>query len=207
MTVGSRTLLGLCLLAGLASSTHAAPAVGDLLPEVTVEGTDGSQRRLPELRVPSVVIYEDSDAGKQNVRAAALIDATTNLPANKDHVEAIAVADLERWNFWPARKFALAEVKRVAARLHTTLYIDLKADLRRAWKLTKKRSAIVLLGTDGRVRFSAEGPLTDALLDDLKRAFAQLGVVVPQTVASEAAYHDAPQTPPLPPQAKGATDP
>lgn len=207
MTLGSRAFLGLCLVIGLASSTHAAPAVGELLPEVAVEGTDGLQRRLPEHRLATVVIYEDSDAGKQNVRAAALIDATTNLPANKDLVEAIAVADLEKWNFWPARKFALAEVKRVAARLHTTLYVDLKADLRRAWGLTKKRSGIVLVGSDGRVRFAAEGPLSDSQLDELKRALAQLGVVLPQTVASDAAYHDAPQTPPLPPPSKTATDP
>ena len=192
----------LALLGLLATAPAAAtPQTGEILPEVTVDGSDGSQRQLPDRRIATVVIYEDSDAGKQNLRAAALIDATTDLVENKAKLEAVAVADLEKWNFWPARKFALAEVKKVAAKERSTIYVDLKAGLRRAWKLSKHKSGILVLGTDGRVRFAAEGPLSDGQIDDLKKALQSLGVSLPAQIQAEGLYHEVPKTPPLPPAA------
>lgn len=187
--------LGLLLASG---SVRATPQAGDVLPEVTVEGTDGSHRTLPDRRIATVVIYEDSDAGKQNQRAAALIDATTDLPENKATIEALAVADLEKWNFWPARRFAVAEVKKVAAKENATLYIDLKADLRRAWSLTKKKSGILVVGTDGRVRFAGEGPLSSEQLQDLKQAMSAVGARLPSQIEADSSRHEVPKTPPVP---------
>ncbi|MBL9008867.1 MAG: hypothetical protein JNJ46_31695 [Myxococcales bacterium] len=186
------------LLAAASLPARATPQVGETLPDVTVEGSDGSRRLLPDRRIATIVIYEDSDAGTQNQRAAALIDAATDLAENKAKLEAVAVADLEKWNFWPARKFAVAEVKKVAAKEHATIYIDLKADVRRTWKLAKHKSGILIVGSDSRVRFAAEGPLSDAQLDELKRSLVALGAALPQQVVPDASYHEAPRTPPLP---------
>lgn len=193
-----RTGLGMSGLLLISGSAAATPQPGDFLPDVTVEGTDGSRRTLPDRHIATVVIYEDSDAGKQNLRAAALIDATTDLPENKATIEALAVADLEKWNFWPARKFAVAEVKKVAAKENATLYIDLKADLRRAWSLTKKKSGIVLVDTEGRVRFAGEGPLSSGQLEELKQAMSAVGARLPSQVEAETSRHEVPKTPPVP---------
>ena len=190
-------VLGLCGLVPLGPA-FATPQTGQLLPDVSVDGSDGSRRQLPDRRTATVVIYEDSDAGQQNLRAAALIDATTGSSVNQGKLDAVVIADLEKWNFWPARKFAVAEVRRIAEKEGTTLYIDLKAEVRRAWGLTKHKSGILVVGSDGRVRFAGEGPLSDAQLDDLRQTLTALGVTLPQRVSRDAQYHDAPKTPPVP---------
>lgn len=154
------------------------PAAGEALPPVAFEDLEGRKRTLPDPRAPVVVIYEDSKSGDQNLRAADLIDRTTDLPANRGKIEAVAIADLAKWNWWPAKKFALAEVKKVAAREQTPIYADWSGAVRKAWRLTRGKSGILVIGTDGRVRFAGEGPLSEQQLAQLTAALGGLGVTV-----------------------------
>lgn len=156
----------------------ATPAAGEALPQVAFEDLEGRRRTLPDPRTPVVVIYEDSKAGEQNLRAADLIDRTTDLPVNRGKIEAVAIADLAKWNWWPAKKFALAEVKKVAAKEQTPIYADWSGAVRKAWRLTRGKSGILVIGADGRVRFAGEGPLSEQQISQLTAAMSGLGVTV-----------------------------
>src|SRR5262249_55024375 len=86
-----------------------------------------------------------------------------------------------------AKKFAAAEVKKIAAKEHYMIWSDWTAQVRKTWGLTKGKSAIVVLGTDGRVRFAGEGSLSDDQLHALIQAMSDLGAQVhaPSTLSPE----------------------
>jgi hypothetical protein len=179
-----------------ASLARAIPTTGDTLPTVTVEGTDGKPRALPDKKIATVVIYEDQNAGKQNMRAGTLIDKTTSRTENNGKLEAVAVADLGKWNWWPAKKFALAEVKKISAKERYMIWMDWTANVRKTWRLTKGKSGILVLGTDGRVRFAGEGPLSDEQIHALAQAMTELGAKVPDPASvSPELKHVAPVIP------------
>ena len=133
---------------------------------VRVEDQDGNVKAIPGPK-PVLVIYEDQEGGKENLHAKDVIGRLNTPPANRAFVDVLPVADLEKWNWWPARKHALAEIQKTARDKRTTIFIDWSGAGRRAWGLAKKRSALVLVGTDGRVLFSSEGELPPARLEAL----------------------------------------
>src|SRR5690349_8580528 len=107
-----RVALGAALLVAPLAAL-ATPPAGQLLAPVVIEDLDGKTRELPDRSVPIVLIYEDANAGSQNVRASALVDKVSGNPANKGKVEAVVVADVAKWNWWPAKKFAIKEMRRI----------------------------------------------------------------------------------------------
>ena len=50
--------------------------------------------------------------------------------------------------------------------------------MRKAWDLPKGHSSLILLGTDGKVRFSSEGELSAARLKELLALLASLGLAI-----------------------------
>jgi hypothetical protein len=153
----------------------ALPPAGAPAPTVAVEDTTGQHRALPDAHLPIVVLYEDQAAEKQNVKARELLGGFTDKPQNRAKFEFLAVADLEKWNWWPARKYALADLQKIAKRENTTLWCDWKGAVRRGWGLTRSKSAILVIDTDGKVRFSGEGTLSEAQLKDLAARLIELG--------------------------------
>jgi hypothetical protein len=183
--------LAVMMPALIAAPAAATPAPGDVLPTVAIVDLDGKSRALPDPSVAVIVIYEDDNAGSQNARASSFIDKITDLPVNRGKVEALPVADLAKWNWWPAKKYALAEVKKIAARELTTIYLDWSAAVRKAWKLQKGRSGIIVLDKAGTVRFAAEGPLSEAQIGQLLAAVTALGATVPDLAGVRATVrHD-----------------
>jgi hypothetical protein len=178
-----RIALAVVVALALAPAARATPPAGATLPAVTVDDQDGKPRALPDRRIPVIIIYEDAKAGPQNARASNLIDKISDNAANKKVVEALPVADLGKWNWWPARHFALAEVKRIATKERTTIYCDWTAAVRKSWQLKKGLSGILVLDTDGKVRFAGEGPLTDRQIHELLVAVQSLGAWVPDPAA------------------------
>jgi predicted transcriptional regulator len=159
----------------LAPALAAARPLGVPLPPVTVEDTAGKPRTIPDGRLPLVVLYEDQNAGKQNVRAREVLGRFTDRPENRTRFEFMAIADLEKWNWWPARHYALADLRDISKRENTPVWCDWKGQLRRAWRLERGKSGILVLAPDGVVRFAAEGTLSAPQLDELVARLLELG--------------------------------
>jgi hypothetical protein len=159
----------------VASIARATPADGALLGSVEVEDTDGGRRRLPDTAHPVAIIYEDQDASKRPQAARELFGTYTRRAENRAIFEFVAVADVSKWNWWPAKKYVFADIKKIATRNNTKVFLDWTGALRKAWGLRKGQSGVLLVGADGRVRFACEGALTDAQKEALSAALSAIG--------------------------------
>jgi hypothetical protein len=153
----------------------AAPPLGSSLASVEIEDSDGGHRTLPDHARAIAVIYEDQDAAKRPQPARELFGTYTRRPSNRVVFEFVAVADVSKWNWWPAKKYVFADVKKIATRNNTRVYLDWKGALGRSWGLKKGMSGVLLVGADGRVRFAAEGPLSADQARELKAQLTALG--------------------------------
>jgi Bacterial protein of unknown function (YtfJ_HI0045) len=122
------------------------------------------------------VIYEDQEGGKTNLHAKEVIGKINSSTANQAKVDVYPVADLEKWNWWPAKGHALKDIQKTAAAKKTTIYLDWAGAVRKAWNLAKHRNSLILVGTDGTVLFSSEGDLSEARLQELIAKLVAFGV-------------------------------
>lgn len=169
-----RVLAGIAVVA-LAAAAWAVPPAGAPVSRVAVEDVAaGRMRPLPDTH-PVLVMYEDQGAQQQNDKARHVLGRINDDAANRARFEFVAVADVAAWNWWPAKRYVLADLKKIAKRENTTLFADWTGAVRKAWGLTPKKSAIVLVGGDGKVRFAGEGTLSDAQLAALVAELRALG--------------------------------
>src|SRR5438874_4610824 len=148
----------------VAATAWALPPVGAVPARVEVENVAaGKMRPLPDAR-PVLVMYEDKDAQAQNDKARQVLGRITDRAENRARFEFAAVADVAAWNWWPAKKYVLADLQKIAARENTVLFADWTGAVRKAWGLKAHKSVLVLTGADGKVLFAGEGTLTDAPL-------------------------------------------
>jgi predicted transcriptional regulator len=150
--------------------------VGTTAPPVRLQDQSGNARAVPDPNQALLLIYEDQDGGKQNTYAKQLLGELNAKPENRAKVDAIAVADLEKWNWWPAKKYALADVQKAAAAKKTTIYVDWKGEVRKLWGLSKAQNHLILIDRSGHIQFASQGELSPAQLKDLLAHLATLGV-------------------------------
>ncbi|HEX6839780.1 MAG TPA: YtfJ family protein [Polyangia bacterium] len=161
-----------------ATAARALPAVGAIAPRVEVENVAArAMRPLPDAR-PVLVMYEDKDAQTQNEHARKVLGRINDRAENRARFEFAAVADVAKWNWWPAKKYVLEDLQQIAARENTVLFADWTGAVRKAWGLTAHKSALVLTASDGKVLFAADGTLTDAQLTALVAELKKLGCTV-----------------------------
>ncbi len=159
----------------VAADAWALPTAGAALPLVQVDNVAaGRLRPLPDAR-PVLVMYEDKDAQHQNDRARKVLGHINDRAENRARFEFVAVADVAAWNWWPAKRYVLDDLKQIATRENTTLFADWTGALRKAWGLKVHKSTVVLAGSDGKVLFAAEGTLSDAQLSALVGQLQALG--------------------------------
>ncbi|HEX8950930.1 MAG TPA: YtfJ family protein [Polyangia bacterium] len=169
-----RALTGIAIVAA-ATAAWALPPIGAVPPRVAVENVAArALRPLPDAR-PVLVMYEDKEAQTQNEHARKVLGRITDRAENRARFEFAAVADVAKWNWWPAKKYVLEDLQKIAARENTVLFADWTGALRKAWGLTAHKSALVLTGADGRVLFAGEGTLSDAQLGALVAELEKLG--------------------------------
>lgn len=172
-----RALTGIVIVAA-ATAASALPAVGAVAPRVEVENVAArAMRPLPDAR-PLLVMYEDKEAQTQNEHARKVLGRITDRAENRARFEFVAVADVEKWNWWPAKRYVLADLRKIAERENTLLFADWTGAVRKAWGLTQHKSALILTTPDGKVPFAAEGPLTNAQLTALVAELKKLGCTV-----------------------------
>jgi len=153
----------------------ALPTVGAVPARVEVENVAArAMRPLPDAR-PVLVMYEDKDAQAQNEKARKALGRITDRAENRARFEFAAVADVAQWNWWPAKKYVLADLQKIAARENTVLFADWTGALRKQWGLKAHKSTLVLMGSDGKVLFAGEGTLSDAQIAALVGELKKLG--------------------------------
>jgi hypothetical protein len=170
-----RALAVIAIVAAAATAASALPPVGAPAPRVEVENVAArAMRPLPDAR-PVLVMYEDKDAQAQNDKARKVLGRITDRAENRARFEFAAVADVAAWNWWPAKKYVLADLQKIAARENTVLFADWTGAVRKAWGLKAHKSTLVLTGADGKVLFAGEGTLSDAQLAALVTELKKLG--------------------------------
>jgi hypothetical protein len=172
------TSLALSVATVLAAPAFALPPNGSKIPRLEVDGVDGKSRALPEARHPVLVFYEDKDAGTQNQHARDVVGPITDLAENRDRLELMPIADLERWNFWPAKRYVFDHLKKISEKESTAVWCDWRGQVRRSLGLTKGKSGVLLIDTQGVLRFAGEGTLSAAQIEELLLRLGELGVVV-----------------------------
>jgi hypothetical protein len=170
-----RVLAGIAFVAVAATGAWALPAVGTVPARVEVENVAArAMRPLPDAR-PVLVMYEDKDAQAQNDKARKVLGKINDREENRARFEFAAVADVGAWNWWPAKKYVLEDLQKIAKRENTTLFADWTGAVRKAWGLKPHKSTLVLTAADGKVLFAGEGTLSDAQLAALVGELKKLG--------------------------------
>jgi hypothetical protein len=153
----------------------ALPRLGAPLPAVAVDDVAAARARALPIGRPMLVMCEDREAQAQNQKAREVLGRINDMPQNRERFEFVAVADVGAWNWWPARRAVLSDLKDIAAKHNTTIYADWHGALRKTWGLTQHRSALVLADAEGKVRFASEGTMSEEQLQALLIALEQLG--------------------------------
>lgn len=145
--------------------------VGASLPRLALEDLDGKAHvveRGPGHK-PLVLVWEDDESSRHKQAAHAVVGRYSDNPDNRAVFELVAVADMGRWNWWPAKKHARTAIKKTVADAGTGVYIDWLSTLRKAYGLKRAQSAFFVVDGEGLLRFFAQGqldPLQTRALDD-----------------------------------------
>lgn len=175
ITLGSM-LVSVAATAAATPPAAPGPTVGSKLSPVTFSDPEWHPRQFPDGTLPLLIQYEDKNAGEQNKHANKLFGAFTDHPANHGKFEFVPVADVGDYNWWPAKKYVLDNIRATCEREKVTVWIDWKGEARKVWGLTKGKSVILLLDGEGSVRFVSEGPLSEAQLKTLEAQLIGLGL-------------------------------
>ncbi len=157
-------LLGLVTSAALV----AAPPRGAGLADFRVESPDGvTLTRAMASGKPLLVVYEDKDSGETN---RAFKDELSKLAKGGAWVKRItlaAVADVQGYDFWPARGFVKGSIRDEEKKAGTPIYCDWTGAFRQAFQLRAGTSTILLYGRDGKLLLASEGALSEAQRGEL----------------------------------------
>lgn len=152
----------------------AEPAAGAALPsarDVVVSDLADRPLRLSEYagRVV-VVVHEDKEANQQN---KPLKDALGKvLAAHRGKLIVVALADVSRYDYWPARGFVLKALRKLPQEEGAVVLADWKGALRQRLGLRRGESSVLVLGRDGGTAMLRRGDLSKADADAL---LAQVG--------------------------------
>jgi hypothetical protein len=154
--------------------------------DATLRGSDGAQAPLSRWRgKPVILFYEDKDSTRLNAALKEELFQRGRERGLLDSAWVVAVANLEKFNFFPARQIALSYVRDEEKKVGVPILVDLDGTLGEApWALPKKTSTVMLLDATGAVVYSYSGRLEEA---ERKTFFAALSQLIGvDLVAAEA---------------------
>ena len=175
-----RAGLALLLTAGAASiglSPSAAAFGPTIIAGLAIQDVDGKVRPLPDPHIAVLLIYEDRKAGGQNRHVDPLL-IKLRRPVNATKVELLPIADVESYDFWPAHSIVTKHIRGLIAREKLPIYCDWHGAIRRALGVEPGHSLLVLLDSEGRVRFAGSGPIPAAEEASLAARLTELGADV-----------------------------
>ena len=150
----------------------ALPSVGADAPSGKVEDADGKQLDTKTIKgKPLLIVYEDRDAATQNDALKKELGVLAKGDKYKSKIALAAVADVSAFDFWPVKGFVKDAIREESKKAGTTIYCDWTGSFRKAFKITKGKSSVLLVGKDGKVLFAGEGTLS---AEDRKKLLALL---------------------------------
>ncbi len=165
-------------LAGVLTMSLAANAGPDHSPpasplDATLHSSDGAQAPLSKWRgKPVILFYEDKDSTRLNLALKEELFERGKKHGLLEAAWVVAVANLEKFNFFPAKQIALSYVKDEEKKVGVTILVDLEGTLGGPpWALPKKTSTVMLLDAAGGVIYKYSGRLDEA---ERKTFFATL---------------------------------
>ena len=148
-------------------------------------GSTGKEVALDHWRgKPVILFYEDRHSTTLNEGFKRALFSRGQQQGLMDAVWVVPVANLEAFNFFPAREIALSYVRDEEKKWGLPILVDLEGVLGRSpWNLPKKTSTVVLLDAQGRLVFRYSGRL-DA--EAVETFFRTLGPLLGPAGATEA---------------------
>lgn len=135
--------------------------------DATLRSSSGDEVRLSLWRGrPVILFYEDKDSTALNVRLKDELFKRGRASGLLDAVSVVPVANLEAFDFFPARGAALKAVREEERKAGVPILVDLDGTLGGPpWNLPKETSTVLLLDAEGKLIFKHAGPLGEAELE------------------------------------------
>ncbi|MBE4747189.1 hypothetical protein G4177_03240 [Corallococcus sp. ZKHCc1 1396] len=173
--------LAVTLAAGGASGAPPGPEPVD----ATLSTSKGERVRLSRWRgKPVILFYEDKDSTTLNAALKEELFARGRERGLLESAWVVAVANLEKYDFFPARGIALSYVRDEEKKAGVPILVDLEGTLGQApWKLPTKTSNVMLLDAQGALVFRHSGRMKP---EDRARFFVALSALVGQDLTTEA---------------------
>lgn len=136
----------------------------------------GKEIQISQFRgKPTLLIYEDRGSREVNRKVKDELWKRGRESGLQDAANVVGVANLQAFDFWPARSFARSAVRDVEKKAGIKVLIDWKGTLTtNPWNLPSKSSTVVLLDANGTVRYSHSGAMDEKELTAFFDTFAQL---------------------------------
>ncbi|MFY0563913.1 TlpA family protein disulfide reductase [Archangium lansingense] len=132
---------------------------------------------------PVILFYEDRHSTTLNSPLKEALFSRGQELGLLDAAHVVAVANLESFDFFPARGIALSHVRDEEKKWGIPILVDLKGTLGRApWNLPTKTSSVVLLDDHGTLVYRYSGRMKE---EDQKTFFQTLGALLGKDIPQE----------------------
>jgi hypothetical protein len=139
-----------------------ANATDDAAPrDADLERTDGSTVAIRVYRgKPAVLFYEDRHSTEINADVKKALWEQGRAANRTDAVHVVAIANIQAYDFFPAKDFAVAFIRRLEGRIGSPILLDASGVLSKPpWNLPAEGGTVVLLDADGRDVWQHSGAL------------------------------------------------
>jgi hypothetical protein len=175
-------MLTAALLAASPSIAAESPQVGPM--DATLRGSNGKEVTISRWRgKPVILFYEDRHSTTLNSPLKEALFSRGEELGLLDAAFVLAVANLESYDFFPARGIALSYVRDEEKKWGIPILVDLKGTLGAApWNLPTKTSSVLLLDGHGTLVYRYSGRMKD---EDQKAFFQALGGLLGRNMTGE----------------------
>jgi hypothetical protein len=180
----TRRIAGMLTVALLAVSPSFA-AERDTGPmDATLRGSNGKEVALSRWRgKPVILFYEDRHSTTLNSSFKEALFARGREQGLLDVAWVVAVANLEAYDFFPARGIALSHVRDEEKKWGIPILVDLKGTLgKEPWNLPTKTSSVLLLDGTGALVYRYSGRMKE---EDQETFFQALGTLLGRELPQE----------------------
>lgn len=175
------------LTAVLLAASPSLAAVPQAEPmDATLRGSNGKEVALSRWRgKPTILFYEDRHSTTLNSPLKEALFSRGKTLGLLDAASVVAVANLESFDFFPARGIALSRVRDEEKRWGIPILVDLKGTLGKApWNLPTKTSSVLLLDGGGTLVYRYSGRMK---AEDQRTFFQTLGTLLGREIPEEPA--------------------
>ncbi|NNB88947.1 hypothetical protein HJC10_22615 [Corallococcus exiguus] len=176
-------------IAGALTVTLAAGSAGGATPapepvDATLSTSSGERVQLARWRgKPVILFYEDKDSTTLNAPLKAELFTRGRERGLLQSAFVVAVANLEKYDFFPARGIALSYVRDEEKKAGVPILVDLKGTLgQEPLKLPTKTSTVMLLDAEGTPVYRHSGRMKP---EEQARFFTALSELVGQDLTAE----------------------